>query len=109
MFKKVIKNKVPSILKSYHLLTLFYWFMELDAKVSSWDDDSVEAFVRNLEAFTLFVIDHLRNKNIPHYFISTVNIALVWGPVELKKKHHNLSEVADYMEDLVKSKDFPEK
>ena len=68
IFKKIIKNKVPSILKSYHLLTLFFWFMELDAKVSSWDDDSVEAFVRNLEAFTLFVIDRLRNKNIPHYY-----------------------------------------
>ena len=109
IFKKIIKNKVPSILKSYHLLTLFFWFMELDAKVSSWDDDSVEAFVRNLEALMMFVCDRLRNKNIPHYFISTVNIASVWGPVELKKKYHKLSEVADYMEDLVKSKEFPGK
>lgn len=57
----------------------------------------------------LFVIERLRKKDIPHYFISTVNIAVVWGPVELKKKYYKLSDVANYIEDLVKSKDFPGK
>ena len=109
IFKKFIKKNVPSVLKSYHLLTLFFWFLELGKEVSAWDNNSTEAFVRNLEAFTLFVSDRLRNMNIPHYFISTVNIASVWGPVKLKKKYHKLSEVADYMEHLVKSKDFPTK
>ena len=109
IFKKFIKKKVPSVLKSYHLLTLFFWFLEKGKEVLSWDNNSTEAFVSNLEALALFVIDRLRNNNIPHYFISTVNIASVWGPVELKKKYHKLSKVADYMEDLVKSEDFPVK
>ena len=85
IFKKYIKKKVPSVLKSYHLLTLFFWFLEQDRKIKSWDDNSAEAFVENLEVFMLFVIERLRKKDIPHYFISTVNIARVWGPVELKK------------------------
>ena len=113
IFKKIIKNKVPSILKSYHLLTLFFWFMELDRKVLSWDNDSVEAFVRNLEALMMFVSDRLRKGDIPHYFISTVNLATtmaVSSPFDDKKiKYHPLSYVADYIDDLVNSKEFPGK
>ena len=109
MFKKLIKNKVPSILKSYHLLTLFFWFMELDRGVSSWDNNSIEAFVRNLEALMMFVSDRLRKSDIPHYFISTVNLAMVKSPSvdNDKVKYHELSDVADYIEDLVKSEEFP--
>ena len=113
IFKKIIKDQVPSSLKSYHLLTLFFWFMELDRKVSSWENNSVEAFVRNLEALMMFVSDRLRKGDIPHYFISTVNLAMVMVvsiPSDDKKiKHYSLSEVADYIEDLVKSKKFPGK
>ncbi len=111
IFKKIIKGQVPSSLKSYHLLTLFFWFMELDRKVSSWDINSVEAFVRNLRALMMFVSDRLRKGDIPHYFISTVNLAMVVSiPSDDQKiKHYSLSEVADYIEDLVKSKKFPGK
>ena len=111
IFKKLIKNKVPSTLKSYHLLTLFFWFMELDRGVSSWDNNSVEAFVRNLEALMMFVSDRLRKSDIPHYFIRTVNLAMVKSPPvdDEKVKYRELSVVADYIEDLVKSKEFPGK
>ena len=79
--------------------------------MSSWENNSVEAFVRNLEALMLFVSDRLRKGDIPHYFISTVNLAMVVSsPSDDKKiKHHSLSEVADYIQDLVKSKEFPGK
>ena len=57
-------------------------------KLSSWDNDSVEAFVRNLEALMMFVSDRLRKGDIPHYFISTVNLAttmVVSSPLDDKK------------------------
>ena len=59
----------------------------------------------------MFVSDRLRKGDIPHYFISTVNLAMVVSsPSDDKKsKHHSLSDVADYIQDLVKSKEFPGK
>ena len=106
IFKKFIKKKVPSALKSYHLLTLFFWFMELDRRVSSWENNSVEAFVTNLKALMLFVSHRLSIGDIPHYFISTVNLT---AGLIAKEDEKTLSEVAKYIEDLVSRKEFPGK
>ena len=73
--KKIFKMKTtPSNLKSYHLLTLFYWFMEGNLE-EIWDDDSFEAFENNLKNLLLFVADQVYEEKIPHYFIRTLNLA----------------------------------
>ena len=110
IFKRIIKNKVPSSLKSYHLLTLFLWFME-SYPPPSWEDNSVEAFVKNLEALMLFVSLRLRKGDISHYFIRSVNLALAGvGRVDEETlEWYPLSSVADEIEEIVKSKHFPGK
>ena len=56
----------------------------------------------------LYISEQLRKKNIQHYFIRTVNIAMQWSG-ELKKKFYKFSDVADHIENPIKNKDFPGK
>ena len=52
-------------LKSYHLLTLFFWFLEgKDQKI--WN---TQKFVKNIRELLHFVSQKLREESIPHYFI----------------------------------------
>ena len=69
----------PSNLKSYHLLTLFYWFMEENPE-EIWDDKSFGAFEENLKNLLIFVADKIYEENIPHYFIRTLNLANLLKP-----------------------------
>ena len=55
----------------------------------------------------MFVSDQLRKGDIPHYFISKVNLAQAFSPTDTHT--YALADVAKYIEDLVKSKDFPGK
>ena len=73
IFKKYIKTKMETGLKSYHMLTLFFWFMESN-QPSTWEDDSEEAFCQNLSELLGFLNKQIRRHMILHYFMRKINL-----------------------------------
>ena len=70
IIKKYIKT-IFSGLKSYHMLTLFLWFME-EQEPHVWGGK--DAFNGNFKCLMKFVAKHLENDDIPHYFIRSLNL-----------------------------------
>ena len=66
--------KVPSVLKSYHLLTVFLWFME-SKPTSFWEENQEDNnFEANLKDLFLSLCEHLDKNEIRHYFIKSLNL-----------------------------------
>ena len=103
IFKKEMKKRCPSVLKSYHMLTLFLWFME-SRPVHSWDEDSDQSFQSNLRALFSFVSLRLENSEIPHYFIRYVNLTKWTKPEEGKK---TLEQVSVFIKQMMTKPSFP--
>ena len=74
IFKKYLQS-ICSSLKSYHFLTLFFWFMEQNDPTiwiqTNWSETSFKSILSKL---MLFVAEALNTANIPHYFIRSVNL-----------------------------------
>ena len=108
IFKKHINIKKPSILKSYHLLTLFLWFME-QTEEKYWKDDSFTAFENNLKEMLLYVADKIAAKNVPHYFIRKLNLVNLPGLktlIENGTKFVSLKGVAGHIKGFTKKDGF---
>ena len=71
IFKKHL-SPLESGLKSYHMLTLFFWFIE--QKCVAFRNDENSDFNENLRMLLKFVLHHLEIKRVPHYFISSINL-----------------------------------
>ena len=91
------------MLKSYHMLTLFLWFME-SRPVHSWDEDSDQSLELNLRALLTSVSLRLENSEIPHYFIRSVNLAK-WTKPEKGKK--TLEQVSVFIKQMMTNTSFP--
>ena len=97
--------KVPSVLKSYHLLTVFLWFME-SKPTSFWEETQEENnFEANLKELFLFLCEHLDKNEIRHYFIKSLN--LVENLVYDQGTENPLSAVSQHIKMLVKKSSFP--
>ena len=103
MFKKHIQIESPSILKSYHILTMFLWFMETRS-VFVWKNDSQESFEENLRTYLNFLCTMLENKKIPHYFISSINLLENLLPHD---DRNQLDKVAATIREMMGHKKFP--
>ena len=103
IFKKEIKERCPSVLKSYHMLTLFLWFME-SRPVHSWEEDSDQSCEFNLRALFSFVSLRLENSDIPHYFIRSLNLGK-WTKPEKGKK--TLQQVSVFIKQMMTNPSFP--
>eukprot|EP00092_Neocalanus_flemingeri_P004763 GFUD01005128.1.p1 GENE.GFUD01005128.1~~GFUD01005128.1.p1 ORF type:complete len:527 (-),score=94.85 GFUD01005128.1:95-1675(-) len=71
LFKKKIKLVYPEM-KTYHMKTAFYWWME-EQDPSQWEEtnptreDLLESLIQKVKFFIM-------SGNLPHYFIPTVNL-----------------------------------
>ena len=101
IFKKHIKKEVPSVLKSYHLLTVFLWFMELKP-MSFWDENQEgDTFKLRLNELLLFLCEHLDQNEIRHYFIKSLN--LLENLTHDQEKEYSLPIVSKHIKKLVNS------
>ena len=73
IFKKYIKEKFPLVLKSYHILTIFLWFME-SRSPTIWKNEGDDSFCENLKDLLLFTSESLSFCEIPHYFIRKIDL-----------------------------------
>ena len=95
IFKKYVKQH-NSGLKSYHMLTLFLWFLE-SKETDFWMENSLKEIIEEL---VKYVSSRIRSDEIPHYFIRTINLAdLIVGSQSL---HHS----ADKLNEIVAQKDW---
>jgi hypothetical protein len=77
IFKKHLKS-INCGLKSYHMLTLFFWFMEMvDPAMWQQVDKSPPSFSTTMSSLLKFVAESLQTKYIPHYFIRTINLVKI--------------------------------
>eukprot|EP00092_Neocalanus_flemingeri_P056623 GFUD01067151.1.p1 GENE.GFUD01067151.1~~GFUD01067151.1.p1 ORF type:complete len:691 (-),score=155.86 GFUD01067151.1:217-2097(-) len=72
--KYIFKRHLKAIckdLKSYHMLTIFLWFMEKE-NPTKWDDHTSTKHM--LALLLLEVAERLDTGSVPHYFIRTLNL-----------------------------------
>ena len=100
IFKKYIKEKFPLVLKSYHILTIFLWFME-SRSPTIWKNDGDDSFCENLKDLLLFTSESLSFCEIPHYFIRKINLA------ENLPGCGQLPAVAKYIYKIINEDGFP--
>lgn len=73
-FDKMYKDAHrPSEIKTYHVKTVLFWFIETDM-VEFENEDEVNAVYNILCKVLHFFRDMLRSRKIPHYFIPEANI-----------------------------------
>ena len=89
IFKKYLKQ-LNSGLKSYHMLTLFLWFLE-SKETDFWMENSLKEITEEL---VKYVSSRIRSEEIPHYFIRTINLAnLIVGSQHLHRSADKLNEI----------------
>ena len=107
IFKKWIKEAVPSYLKSYHMLTMFYWFLETKSPCF-WDNESSCSFEVNLRHLLLFVCEKLESCHIEHFFIRSINlidkIMALNGKGDAKE---DMKKVSLFIRSIIEDKKFP--
>ena len=99
IYKRELQNLFIG-LKSYHLLTLFFWFLE-EKDVSDW---CRVHFANNLRELLQFVLDRLKLQSIPHYFIRSANLA---GEIAVCHDIKQLSLVTDRIAEILRHRQFP--
>eukprot|EP00092_Neocalanus_flemingeri_P062339 GFUD01075194.1.p1 GENE.GFUD01075194.1~~GFUD01075194.1.p1 ORF type:complete len:809 (-),score=151.58 GFUD01075194.1:65-2260(-) len=101
IFKKYLKSTYSG-LKSYHILTLFFWFMERqDPRL--WEENGDFPFNTKLTSLLKFVAESLHRNFIPHYFIRTINLVKV---MKVDKKEANtLQNVAKSIQNIIATED----
>ena len=107
IFKRHLKP-IYSGLKSYHMLTLFFWFMERQDP-THWEDigDFTFSFNTRLTSLLKFVAESLHSDCIPHYFIRTINLVQVMKVDEKERKA--LQDVAVTIQKMIEKDNFPGK
>eukprot|EP00092_Neocalanus_flemingeri_P039908 GFUD01043466.1.p1 GENE.GFUD01043466.1~~GFUD01043466.1.p1 ORF type:complete len:837 (+),score=156.43 GFUD01043466.1:125-2635(+) len=98
IFKKYLVSSFSG-LKSYHMLTLFFWFME--------DGNHSAAFDTMLRSLLQFVAKYLRCEYIPHYFIRSINLVTVMKVDS--NKNHNLKAVSKTIQEILERRNISEK
>ena len=68
-WKEKLKSVCPA-LRSYHLKTLFYHFLE-DTPAEEVEESTTEELLQRL---LLFIQKHLETRTCPHFFISSINL-----------------------------------
>merc|ERR1712126_516851 len=109
IFKKWIKESVPSNLKSYHMLTIFYWFMETKSP-SFWKNESSCIFEVTLRHLLLYASDKLESGHIEHYFIRTINLVDRIPPLNSAGDvREEMKKTSSYLKTIISDKKFPRK
>eukprot|EP00092_Neocalanus_flemingeri_P064604 GFUD01078426.1.p1 GENE.GFUD01078426.1~~GFUD01078426.1.p1 ORF type:complete len:982 (-),score=180.67 GFUD01078426.1:82-3027(-) len=98
IFKKHLKS-IFSGLKSYHMLTLFFWFMEEEQTDIIWgkEDSCNKSFKSIFLSLMKFVSKALSEGNIPHYFIRSINLVSI-----MKKDRKDTKTIADVSKHIMK-------
>ena len=100
-FKKRLKQVCPSI-RSYHIKTLFYLFLEQEP-IENVSNSSLEMLVKKLLSFLSF---HLQIRVCPHYFISSLNLFDFYPKSSLDKVHKQMDNCVKIIKDSIQDKDL---